>query len=327
MKNYILIISVLMGAFLLSSCGAGSKQIGPAEVEVKEAIYDHFAQYNGGDVSKETFHIANFQVVSVENIGNSVDENIVGRYSGTLALTKPLYVRVETLDDETVVIKAIQDKGLKTPFSGRYESTVGSLTGNSKNWNTSFNIDKITENGWKGKPIHTFINAVIIDTPEYNAKIEELAEIERERQAKEISNQKRFISNVSGEWISTSGVINLYGRGRYAYERNALRLNKKPDSDNLPVCQKPNSRIFEMTIPAKEGKNTTVGKTGLLNQPKTNIEINYETVLNARNRSLSVNIQSHDSLPCIKNRKHGGSGHVYYPKSKKKELFICGYYL
>ena len=128
--------------------GCGEKSIGPKKVVVQEAVYDWLASKNGGAESKQAFSIEDFEIHQVENIGNSVNEEIVGRYTGTIVLKQPLYVVDNKLEKFNVLTES-DKSGKRTPFSGKYASTVLSMTGKEKNWRHEIQIDPITENRWK----------------------------------------------------------------------------------------------------------------------------------------------------------------------------------
>lgn len=192
---------------ILVACGTNTP--GPNAEKVQSEIYSHFLKYNGGQAAKSTFKVDNFEVLTVENIGNSVDEKIVGRFSGELLLTEPIYKVIERLPDGTNVLEVAQSEGLRTPISGTYSSVVESVVGKEKFWKTEIEYDEVVENRWEGRPLAYFQQAVIKGSSEHEGVVAEIAaerKAEEERraaaQAEYLRKKKAWLDDLSGVWLA-----------------------------------------------------------------------------------------------------------------------------
>lgn len=210
MKQLSYIVLIIASAFLMSCQRA---QVGPSESLVQSELYDILAKANGGENSKDTFSVRNFQVLSVENTGNSVEENIVGRFSATLILNKPVYIVSGEFDNDIKILSEGSKKGTKTPISGTYTSTIKSVRDNSKTWHTTFKFDALDENRWVGRPFAYYSDAVIEGSLEYD---EVVIALEKQKQAEEkrrieaervFEQQKRmYLDTLEGVWETNSGL-------------------------------------------------------------------------------------------------------------------------
>lgn len=257
----------LLCLFLLSKC-SGS-QMGPNSDDISMAIENEIYAHLKVNNNASYVQIKKIKILATENVGNSVDEIIEGRFTSRIKLQKPLYEQVEILSDKEVLdkdytaIRRLTKSGKTSDLNGKYKATLTSSNGKRKTWNTKLYFDADLKTNLSGFPIERFSSHVMEGSKEYKRLKSTISSAaEKRRIARENFEAKKstFLKSLEGHWVSEGPLLKSNGKPYYEPEKKPHWDITKPYVELF--CDKAFGAGMTFDIPLMTKKSQKIiGKT------------------------------------------------------------------
>lgn len=263
----IIAATVLVFLFVLSKCGGSP--IGPDTNDLSSSIESEVHSFLKGGSDIIYIQADKVNILASENIGNSVDEIIEGRFTSRLILLEPLYAQVgnlsdkEALDKDYAVINRVLKAGKKFDISGKYQATLASSNKSGKTWKTKIYFDRDLKTELSGFPLARFSDYVMEGSKEHKdikAKVDNAVEQRRLEKEKFEAKKSAYLKSVAGHWVSEGALLKSNGKPYYEPVKRMHWDITKPMVEVF--CDKPFGAGMEFTIPLMTGKSKKItGRT------------------------------------------------------------------
>jgi hypothetical protein len=252
--------------FLLSKCGGSV--IGPDTNDLSSSIESEIHSFLKGGPNIDYIKAGKTNILASENVGNSVDEIIEGRFTSRIKLLEPLYGQVgslsdiEALDKDYAVIKRLLKAGKKFDLSGKYQATLASSDRSGKTWKTKIYFDHDLKTKLSGFPLERFSVYVMEGSKEHKnikTRVDEAVENRRFEKEKFEVKKNAFLKSLAGHWVSEGPLLTSNGKPYYEPVKKPHWDITKPYVEVF--CDKPFGAGIEFTIPLMTGKSKKITGT------------------------------------------------------------------
>ena len=262
----IIAATVLVFLFLLSKCGG--TPIGPDTNDLSNSIESEIHSFLKGGSDINYIQAGKTNILASENVGNSVDEIIEGRFTSRVELLEPLYGQVgslsdkEALDKDYAVIKRLLKAGKKFDLSGKYQATLASSDKSGKTWKTKIYFDHDLKAKLSGFPLERFSVYVMEGSKEHKnikTKVDEAVEKRRLEKVKFEAKKTAFLKSLAGHWVSEGPLLRSNGKPYYEPKKVMHWDITKPHVEVF--CAHPFGAGMEFTVPLMTAKSKEIAGT------------------------------------------------------------------